>query len=131
MESYNYCLCFYFETATGKEVLLHTPTNNPDLEAGLRKELEKVRCNFGDIPVRVEQKVFQIKDLDPPNEDSFFVLIFKGPYAGVIGHFDSVGDKGVAVLDYEVGTTYMVPIQHAVEIPIWDVDREEWVRSSQ
>ena len=129
---YSYCFCFYFETATGKEILLNIPTNNSDLEEGLVKGLEDLKCNFGeDFPVRVEQKVFKIKDLGFPSEDSFFVLIFKGPYAGVIGCFDGVGATGVSVLDYEVGTTYMVPKQHAVEIPTWDPEVEEWVSSSQ
>lgn len=125
---FTHCFCVYIETMGGEEMLCNIPTHGPEIDVGLEVALQELKDSVGsDFPIRIEQKMCAVSDLSQPHEDSFFVLIHKGPYAGLVGSFDGAGDAGVSVLDFESGTVYMVPKENAVALPIWDFDEEEWV----
>lgn len=124
---YKYVFCCYIESDFGGEpYITYVPMETKELGEELYTSIGRFYNDVGSyIPTRIEHSLHRLKRTSL-NEETKWVMVKSGKYAGLLGLIEDIGKKGVAVLDLEVGITYLMPKEDVVAIPIWDFRTEKW-----
>ena len=75
--------------------------------------------------IRTDHTVIEVEGLNSPDENSHWVIIHKGDYAGTVCMYQSESENEYG-LTSEQGVFYCVPKDSAKALPYFDEVKEQW-----